>query len=86
MLFNINDKVKIKLLEPGIQELQRQHEELHGLFPHSIPKEMSLTLDENGYYEIQLWVLMSKLGHMIGNGQHAPFELQILIPNKRGEE
>ena len=68
--FNINSKVKVKLTKYGRMELEQK-------FDHQIEE------DENGYSELQMWVLISKLGDACtwGNAK-LPFETKILIKDE----
>ena len=81
MKFNINDYVKVKLTEFGMDILRKQHKELKifwpGLPDFEPPKE-----DKDGWSEHQLWTLMSHFGHTLSNGGEVPFELEIEIPVK----
>ena len=40
-----------------------------------------LKLDEDGYYETQLWSLMEKFGDHCGLAKEYPFEIDIIIEN-----
>lgn len=80
MKFNINDYVKVKLNESGLEILRKQHEELQQMFP-SMNKEEFVPpkTDENGYTKFQLWVLMERFGPEIGMSFNPPFETDIII-------
>jgi repressor LexA len=75
---NINENVKIKLLERGLKELERQHEELRKLSP-SIGPWRPPAVDEDGYSKMQLWNLMQDLGHLCSMGFEPPFETEIIF-------
>ena len=70
MKFNVNDEVKIKLTERGLEILEK--EDLVSLFDHS-------KCDEDGWYKVQLWWLMSVFGKHIYLGCNVPFETEIEI-------
>jgi len=80
MMFNINQKVKVKLRENGLRILKEQHENLQRDFPSAKigdfhPPEQ----DTNGWSEWQLWVLMETFGPYIHIGMGGPFETEIEI-------
>lgn len=76
---NINAYVKVKLTKYGIEELERQHNELKKQFPNL--KEFTPPETEgDGYSKFQLWALMRDLGHMLILGSDTlPFHTNILI-------
>ena len=78
--FNINEQVKVKLTEAGIDELRRQHDELNRVFPNAkLP--FTLNTDEEGYTSFQMWDLMSRLGGKMSFHFQIPFETNIIIVN-----
>lgn len=81
MNFNINDYVKVKLTNYGIEILKQQHDELKNKFGGDIG-EFDLKLDSEGYYETQLWSLMSDLGQYCIMGRELPFETNIILKNE----
>jgi hypothetical protein len=80
---NLNDKVKVKLTDYGIMLLKKRHDELNKKIKDSGGKgnTFELILDENGYYETQLWSLMEKFGAHCGLAKENPFEIDIIIEN-----
>jgi hypothetical protein len=80
--FNINYKVKVKLLPPGIAHLKRKRQELNesirkrgGIpFEEYVPK-----VDEDGYTSFQMWDLMHNFGHMMSLTSELPFETNIIV-------
>lgn len=78
MKFNINNYVRVKLTEAGINHLKDTHQrywkETGKIFKFE-PK-----IDENGYTEFQLWDLISVFGTKIYNGSDLMFETEIEIP------
>lgn len=82
MIINMNDYVKVKLTELGIQELKKQHDEMneHLISRGGMPYEtFQINKDEEGYTKFQLWKLMSHFGHMMHNGAKQPFEMDIKL-------
>lgn len=79
---NLNDYVYVKLTDVGRNELEKQHRELNSMFPNAKFKYNPLKEDENGFVKIQLWCLMSELGHLCVMGLKQPFETTIKLDNK----
>lgn len=78
--FNINYEVRVKLTQVGIDELERQHNELYEHLPKSIDREFKKpSVDDDGYSKFQMWCLISSLGHLCRMGLEQPFETEILI-------
>lgn len=61
---NINDAVRVKLTEFGVEILRKRHEQLNEvLLRHGAKIEpFVLRLDDKGYYNTQLWMLMNIFG------------------------
>lgn len=80
---SMNDKVKVKLTDYGIMLLKKRHDELNKKIKENGGKGNSfeLKLDEDGYYETQLWSLMEKFGDHCGLAKEYPFEMDIIIEN-----
>ena len=74
---NMNDNVKVKLLQKGIDILESKHNWLKSI-DSNIPG-FELKLDEEGYYKDQLWSLMSDFGTHIGMGTSSVFETNIIM-------
>lgn len=76
--FNMNDYVKVKLTELGIDILKTRHEKIKVLFP-SIG-EFELKLNEDGYYKTQLHDLFNTFGNYFYMGAIGlPFETNIIL-------
>ncbi|MBL5837222.1 LexA family protein [Enterobacter asburiae] len=71
----LNDQVKIKLFEPGIEHLKCHYQELN--IPYEDPK-----LDADGYATMTLWYVMSTFGDILYNGAPHAFELAIDLEAK----
>lgn len=81
---NANTSIKVKLTEFGVFVLREQHDQLNNRVKAHNGKgigEFELHLDEDGYYETQLWMLMSKFGHVVSMGNEIPFHLDMIIRN-----
>lgn len=76
--FNVNDWVKVKLNEKGLNELQRQHYALINVFP-SLREFTVPDTDQAGYSKWQLHSLMNTFGHMMALGNEVPFDTVIKI-------
>jgi len=79
--FNINDYIKVKLTTVGLQELEKQHNELAEVFP-SLGLFVKPKIDADGYSKFQLHNLMRKFGNIISLTSPLPFETTILICNE----
>lgn len=71
----LNDQVKIKLFELGIEHLKRHYQELN--IPYEDPK-----VDADGYATMTLWYVMSTFGETFYNGAPHAFELAIDLEAK----
>lgn len=71
----LNDQVKIRILEPGIEHLKRHYQDLN--IPYEAPK-----LDTDGYATMTLWYVMSTFGEILYNGAPHAFELAIDLEAK----
>lgn len=84
MTFNINYNIKAKLTAYGIDILKARHRQLvkasQGAYnqPFTLP-----STDENGYSIFQLWVFMQIFGPHLHAGSIMPFELDIIIPDRK---
>ena len=80
MIFNINERVKVKLTVEGIKHLEKMHLKLmEGGFPYefTLPK-----IDKDGYTEYQLHDLINTFGEVLHCGCKLPFKTDILIPDE----
>lgn len=80
---NMNDAVKVKLTEEGIAILKQQHDEMNAFLLARGRKgleDYSPRLDEDGYYQDQLWSLFQTFGKFIGLACPNMFDLDILLP------
>lgn len=83
-IFNINSHVKVKLTAEGVKILKAQYNDLltrmtpqarQSMGPFKEPK-----VDNEGYSEFQLWVLMKHFGNYMYNGNmNWPFHMDIKI-------
>lgn len=77
---NLNDEVKIKLKDQGIEILKQEHERINQLLKRK--DKFELKLDEDGYYKEQLWRIMQVFGKYIALGADVPFETDIIVFEK----
>lgn len=86
--FNANKMVKVKLTKKGEELLKRQQKEFYNVIGEE-NETIDLKLDENGYYETQLWMLMKNLGPYLKPYSHKDYDLfdmnMIFIGGERGE-
>ena len=67
MKFNVNEHIKVKLTEAGLQVHKAKHEEFWNRlgklseFPYSEPKT-----DDDGFVKMQLWQFMETFGSEFG--------------------
>jgi len=80
--FNVNETVKVKLTEEGRTFLNEQHAANMARVSRKgviLPNVPAFVLDEEGYWHVQLWELMSKLGSKCSLGAAIPFDTQIFF-------
>ena len=83
--FNINKTVRIKLTKFGLDKLKKNHENLRKINP-SLSKFTPPKVDENGFCQMQLWVVMHTFGEDLYNGTlNLPFEPTIQIDEDQFE-
>ena len=81
---NINERVKVKLTQKGINVLKENHNRMNDRLIHIGDGglgEFVLETDSEGYTHFQLWDLMSAFGNRLRIGQDPPFETDIIIYN-----
>ncbi|WP_020621024.1 hypothetical protein [Paenibacillus daejeonensis] len=79
---HINDWVKVKLTDAGIEILRQQHEMLHHRLMQQTGRTSqpsNLRTDEDGYASFQLWDLMARFGPFIGLTKAEPFEGELIV-------
>lgn len=77
---NMNEWVKVKLTDYGIEVLKKQHKELQRILKTNrefTPPET----DDGGYVKFQLWDLFERFGSHVGLCKAKCFEFEILIEN-----
>ena len=83
---NINSYVRIKITSFGIEKLKKNHEILRKEFPllgEFTPPEV----DEDGFFEMQLWEVMNTFGEDLHNGNmNLPFSPDIQIDEAQFEK
>ena len=78
MKFNINHCVRIKLTDRGRQILEDQWKEILPKEEYEHPKE-----DDEGYIEMQLWIILNRFGSYTHMGCDLPFETEIIIKDNK---
>lgn len=81
---NVNMNVKVKLTDFGVSILKTQHDELNELIKDRGGQgigDFYTKVDDDGYYEMQLWSLMNRFGPYMSPTQQSPFDLDIIISN-----
>jgi repressor LexA len=81
MKINLNDIVKLKINQKGIDILRKNHDELKATFP-KLGEFMPPASDAEGYYHMQLWSVMETFGPHIHIGFNIPIETEIVVPNE----
>lgn len=83
---NINKYVRIKLTEFGFEKLKKDHENLRQKYP-TIGEYTPPEVDEDGFCEMQLWVVMNTFGENLFSGSSdLPFETDIQIDEAQFEK
>lgn len=77
-----NDYVKCKLTDAGLEILRKQHNELRAIAPQ-LPPWTPPKLDNEGFYEAQLWCLMDDFGRN-SLGGFLPFT-DFIVPQHEAE-
>jgi hypothetical protein len=72
---NLNEMVRVKLNRSGIDKLQEECDNMNRMFGTTYTPKV----DENGYYENQLWEIMNKFGNMCYMGNSNPPFMNIAV-------
>lgn len=75
---NLNDYVRVKLTEAGVQKLREIHEQLETVAP-GIGSFKAPDADAEGRSRFQLWVLMSHLGSSLSLGCDQPMATDLIV-------
>lgn len=77
MKLNINDSIKVKLNDHGMEILREEHE----YYRERMPKlgDFVDRRDEDGYMKFQLWDFMARFGKHITLGSIPPFDTEIIL-------
>jgi len=78
---NLNDTVKVKLNDFGIELLKEKHRYYDSLIPNHKPFELPKR-DADGYTEYQLYELFENFGSSIRFACVVPFDTDIIIQVK----
>ena len=80
MLLNINENIKAKLNDTGIQILKSRHDQLVKSTGYNQPFTLPST-DSDGYSIFQLWTFMQIFGPHLHLGSEIPFDSEIIVPD-----
>ena len=80
MNLNINENIKAKLNDTGIQILKSRHSQLVKSTSYDQPFTLPST-DQDGYSIFQLWNFMQIFGPHIHLGSKMPFDATIILPD-----
>lgn len=89
MKFNVNDYVKVKLNEKGINIYLERNQHLRDMMSKYYNHEYVVKppkIDEEGFTKFQMWDLMQLYGPYLGLGMDLPFETEILLEDKHGSK
>ena len=81
-IFNLNQTVKVKLTELGINILRNRHLKLNQMIKESGGigfDDFHVTIDEDGYTPFQLWNLIDIFKSQIAIGKEPVFDSNILF-------
>ena len=79
---NLNDTVKVRLTQKGIDVLMQNNETLNEKIKSlgGKPRQFySPHLDDEGYFKTQLWALMQDFGPHLGVSKPLVFETEIIL-------
>jgi hypothetical protein len=79
LVFNINNKVKVKLTDKGKEIFYHQFDWINKQAGKELIKPHYPSVDDDGYTEFQMWGLMKLYGLHIQMGFDQPFETNIII-------
>lgn len=80
--FNLNDEVRVKLNQRGIDILRTGHDAMNDLWRGKLGPYRGPKIDQNGYTSFQMWEFMRIFGNTMIMGLDTPFEMNILIPER----
>lgn len=86
---NINQYVKVKLTQYGINELKQQRETLNNRLKNRGGAGLGgyePKIDKYGYTKFQVWDLMQRLGGVIQLGGKPPFDTEIIMTGGECED
>jgi len=87
VIANLNNNVKVKLTNIGIERLVNIHNSLNEVVKKSNGigiGEWKSPVDKDGYYTTQLWSLIHDFGDMIGVTLESPFNpIELIISARR---
>lgn len=78
---NVNDYIKLKLNQKGLNILRDRHDELRRAVPKYDRNWTPPNTDANGYSRFQLWEAMQIFGPHITMGMEPPFSTEVRFDN-----
>ena len=87
MIINVNETVKVRLTDYGMDIIQKEVDELNKVILSKCgePLTVGIKPDADGYVKFQLWVLMQTFGNYIRMQGPYPFDLDIVYENAKEE-
>lgn len=87
MIINVNETVKVRLTDYGMDIIQEEVDKLNKviLSEGGEPLTVGIKPDADGYVKFQLWVLMQTFGNYIRMQGPYPFDLDIVYENAKEE-
>jgi hypothetical protein len=89
---NVNDNIRVKLLDEGYQILADDHNQFLGRIPNWESRDAAYyksKADKDGYTTFQMWEFMQKFGPLIKMGRKVHFEMDIILRvalSRQGDE
>lgn len=83
--FNLNQNIRVKLLDKGYQRLADLHNEFIGRIPNWQKRDVEYykqQADQDGYTSFQAWTFMEYFGEVTRIGMHGYYSTEILIAAK----
>lgn len=80
--FNMNQQIKVRLKQKGLDILKQQHDELDQWIRSRGGKgfnPFAVHIDDDGYTSFQMWDFMQKFGGHMMIGFDPPFHLDVIL-------
>lgn len=78
---HLNSAVRVKLNRVGLAEYERQQIDIRARVPERARRFFALEprLDDEGYYQTEMWHLMERFGHLMTAGAQMPWDGDMLV-------